>query len=131
MENVTNIGRFCVMDTSHKRLGSVCINMPSMKIICFNLKWETFVGHCFGCGEWGHFMAECQHLCHSIMEIPMKGMVRKELGEMLCQIFWLLPRNIIRKDAQLQSYGPKNKGHQYMDLLEQSEVLMDKDKNNN
>ena len=80
MENATNIGKFCVMDTSHKRLGWVCINTPSMKISWFNLKWETFVGRCFGCGEWGHFMAECQHLCHSIMEIPNERNGKEGVG---------------------------------------------------
>ena len=40
---------------------------------CFKLKWETFAGHCFGCGEWGHFMAECHRHCPSILEAPNEG----------------------------------------------------------
>ena len=30
---------------------------------------ERFAGHCFGCGEWGHFMAECQRHCPSNIEV--------------------------------------------------------------
>ena len=26
------------------------------------LHWGSFAGHCFKCGELGHFMAECQQM---------------------------------------------------------------------
>ena len=75
--NATNKCRSCVLiwDTSRKRLGWVCINTPIMKILCFNLKWETFSCYCFGCGEWGHFMAECQCHCPSTLEVSNEGNV--------------------------------------------------------
>ena len=50
--NTANKCRFCVLwDTSHKRPGWVHMNTPGMKRLYFKLKWETFAGHCFGCGE--------------------------------------------------------------------------------
>ena len=49
------------------------MNTHGMRSLCFKLKWETFAGHCFGCGEWGHFMAEYQ--CHypSNIEVLNQG----------------------------------------------------------
>ena len=38
-------------------MGWVRMKIHGMKSLCFKLKWETFVGHCFGFGEWGKFMA--------------------------------------------------------------------------
>ena len=56
--NATDKHRFYVLwDTSRKRSVWVRVNAPGMKRICFKLKWKTFVGNCFGCGKWGHFMA--------------------------------------------------------------------------
>ena len=34
---------------------------------------ERFAGHCFGCGEWGHFMAECHRHCPSTIKVPTEG----------------------------------------------------------
>ena len=47
------------------------IDTHGVKSLCFKLKWETFGGHCFECGEWGHFMAECQRHCPSNLEVPI------------------------------------------------------------
>ena len=72
--NATNKCRFCVLwDTQRKRPGWVRMNTHGMKSLCFKLKWETFAGHCFRCGEWGHFMAECQSHCPSNIEVPNEG----------------------------------------------------------
>ena len=61
----TNKCRFCVLwETSRKRPGWVRMSTHGMKSLCFKFQWETFAGHCFGCGEWGHFMAECH--CHGL-----------------------------------------------------------------
>ena len=45
------------------------MNSHGMKSLCFKLKSETFSGHCFGCGEWGHFMVQCQLHCPSNIEV--------------------------------------------------------------
>ena len=56
------------------------MNTHGMKILCFKLKWETFVGHCFGC-EWGHFMMECQCHCPSTLEVPNEGNGKEGVGK--------------------------------------------------
>ena len=52
--------------------------------LCFKLKWETFAGHCFGCGEWGHFMAECQRQCPSNIEVPNEENGKEGYGRGVC-----------------------------------------------
>ena len=71
----TNKCRFCVLwDTCH-------MNTPGIRKLYFKLKWETFVGHCFGChGEWGHFMAECPRHCPSTLEVLNKGNGNEGVG---------------------------------------------------
>ena len=72
---------FCVLwDTSRKRPDWVRMKTLGMKILCFKFIWETFASHCFGCGEWGHFMAECQHNCPSPLEIPNEGNGKEGVG---------------------------------------------------
>ena len=79
--NATNKCRFCVLwDTSRKRPRWVSMNTPSMKRVFLKLKWETFVGHCFGCGEWGHFMAEWQRHWLSTLEVPNEGNRKERVG---------------------------------------------------
>ena len=65
------------------------MNTHSMKRLGSELEWETFASHCFRCGEWGHFIVECQHHCPSMF--IMKELIRKELREILeCPLLWLL-----------------------------------------
>ena len=56
------------------------MNTHGMKSLCFKLKWHTFAGHCFGCGEWGHFMAECQRHFPSNIEVPNEGNGKEGIG---------------------------------------------------
>ena len=58
----------------------MCMNIPSMERLYFELTWETFTGHCFGCGEWGHFMAECRRHCPSTIEVPNEGNGKEGVG---------------------------------------------------
>ena len=58
------------------------MNTIGMKRLCFKLKWETFLGNCFGCGEWSHFMVECLHHCLPLaLEVPNEGDGKEGVGE--------------------------------------------------
>ncbi len=63
----SNKRRFCMLwDTSCKRPGWVRMNVPGMRRLCFKLHWETYAGHCFKCGQLGHFVAECPSVASSV-----------------------------------------------------------------
>ncbi|MCO5582025.1 hypothetical protein L7F22_035915 [Adiantum nelumboides] len=36
------------------------LSKPGMRCMHFKLRWGAFAGHCFHCGQLGHFMAECK-----------------------------------------------------------------------
>ena len=60
--NAMNRYRMCILwNTAIKRPGCLQIDRIGMPPMYFKLKWGTFAGHCFHCGELGHFMAECPH----------------------------------------------------------------------
>ena len=85
------------------------IDTHGVKSLCFKLKWETFGGHCFECGEWGHFMAECQRHCPSNIEV-LNQENGKEMGEMLVsQILWLAWMQKHHLDQLLNLWIWKNK----------------------
>ena len=133
--NATNKCRFCVLwDTSRKRPGWVRMNTPGMKRLCFKLKWETFAGHCFGCGEWGHFMAECHRHCPSTIEVPNEGNGKEGVGRDVgvSDIVVVMDEGTSSragyKEVSLQGLGPKNKGTQSMDMEKQNLVVIDKGK---
>ena len=129
--NATNKYRFCVLwDTSRKRPGWVRMNTHGMKSLCFKLKWETFASHCFGCGVWGHFMAEFQRHCPSTLGVSIEGNSKEGVGrdvDVLDIVVIMDEGTSSRagyKEVSLQGLGPKNKGTQ-MDMEEQSLVLID------
>ena len=61
--------RLCMLwNTTKKR--PLWLNIKSEEMWSFRcqLHWGSFVGHCFKCGELGHFMAECQQT--PVGEVP-------------------------------------------------------------
>ena len=113
-ENATHKCRFCVLwDTSRKRPRWVCMNTHGMKRLCFKLKWETFAGHFFGCGEWGHFMAECQRHCPSNIEAHNEGNGKEGIGrDIVVGMNEGTSSRAGAKEVSLQGLGLKNKGTQ-------------------
>ena len=58
--NAVNRYRMCILwNTKRKRPGCLHIERAGMPPLYFRLKWGIFAGHCFHCGNLGHFMAEC------------------------------------------------------------------------
>ena len=76
---------------------------------------ERFAGHCFGCGEWGHFMAECHRHCPSTIKVPTEGNgkegIRTDVG--VSDIVVVMDEGTSSragyKEVSLQGLGPKNK----------------------
>ena len=68
-------------DTSHERVPWVHTNTIGMKIHCFKLKQDTFVGHYFGCSKWGHFMADsATNSLSTTHDTTWRGNSRKRQG---------------------------------------------------
>ena len=100
------------------------MNTPGMKRLCFKLKWETFAGHCFGCGGWGHFMAECHRHCPSTLEVPNEGNgkegVERDVGVPDIVVTIMDKGTSLRvgdKETSLRGLGHKNKRTQSMGML--------------
>ena len=75
--NSINKCRFCMLwDTSCKRPSRLRMNITGMRRLCFKLDWGAFAGHCFWCGQWGHFISECQSHVESSFQSP-HGMERR------------------------------------------------------
>ena len=61
--------RLCMLwNTTKKRPLWLNIKSEEMRSFRCQLHWGSFVGHCFKCGELGHFMAECQQT--PVGEVP-------------------------------------------------------------
>ena len=110
------------------------MNTPGMKRLCFKLKWETFVGHCFGCGEWGHFMAECYRHCSSMIEVPNEGNGKEGVGRDvgMSDIVVVMDEGTFfragDKEASLQGLDRKKIGTQSVDMENQSFVFTNEGK---
>ena len=61
--------RLCMLwNTTKKRPLWLNIKSEEMRSFHCQLHWGSFAGHCFKCGELGHFMAECQQT--PVGEVP-------------------------------------------------------------
>ena len=110
--DATNKCKFCVLwDTSRKMPGWVHMNTRGMKRLCFKLKWETFASECFGCGQWGLFMAKCHCHCPSTIEVPNEGNGKERVGkdvgvsDMVVVMDEVTSSRAGYKEVSLQSFG--------------------------
>lgn len=56
-----NRNRLCMLwSTSRPRPPWLRLTAPGMRCMHFKLRWGAFAGHCFQCGQLGHFIAECK-----------------------------------------------------------------------
>ena len=120
--NSLNRHRMCLSwNTSKKRPLVLSLNplgLPSMR---FKLKWSTFAGHCFKCGELGHFMSECQTI---IVDKELNER-EKEVNVLEKQVDNVEPMEGMEGELEVQTLvlaSAKEKGKEKVDMVREEDT---------
>ncbi|MCO5589079.1 hypothetical protein L7F22_043045 [Adiantum nelumboides] len=82
-----NRNRLCMLwNTAHPRPAWLRLKSQGMRHMHFRLHWGAFAGHCFQCGQLGHFMAECKRNDKDKgVPVEVHSQVAKEPSHMLVE----------------------------------------------
>ncbi|MCO5555945.1 hypothetical protein L7F22_009489 [Adiantum nelumboides] len=82
-----NRNRLCMLwNTAHPPPAWLRLKSQGMRHMHFRLHWGAFAGHCFQCGQLGHFMAECKRNDKDKgVPVEVHSQVAKEPSHMLVE----------------------------------------------